>query len=118
VSATAYRDHLRRRLTTEPDVPVTRLLAEIRELGYSGSANLLVRYLNQGRAHAERAVPASRLSEAGPPVLRCGLAQPDTRRSQPPLELHHQSLIAGSSVAARFAEGSDPSASSRRVGID
>jgi hypothetical protein len=36
---------------------VTRLLAEIRELGYTGSANLLVRYLNQGRAHAERASP-------------------------------------------------------------
>lgn len=55
-----YRDHLRRRLTTDPDVPVTRLLAEIRELGCSGSANLLIRYLNQGRAHAERAVPAPR----------------------------------------------------------
>jgi hypothetical protein len=41
-------------------VPVTRLLAEIRELGYSGSANLLVRYLNQGRAGAERAAPPPR----------------------------------------------------------
>ena len=45
-----YRDHLRRRLAAEPDIAVTRLLAEIRELGYTGSANLLVRYLNQGRA--------------------------------------------------------------------
>jgi transposase len=34
--------------------------AEIRELGYTGSANLLVRYLNQGRARAERAIPARR----------------------------------------------------------
>jgi hypothetical protein len=50
-----YRGHLRRRLAAEPDVSVTRLLAEIRELGYTGSANLLVRYLNQGRAQAERA---------------------------------------------------------------
>jgi len=41
-----YRDHLRRRLAAEPNVAVTRLLAEIRELGYAGSANLLVRYLN------------------------------------------------------------------------
>lgn len=39
---------------------VTRLLAEIRELGYTGSANLLVRYLNQGRGHAERACPSPR----------------------------------------------------------
>jgi hypothetical protein len=44
----SYRDHLRRRLAVEPDVTVTRLLAEIRELGCRGSANLLVRYLNQG----------------------------------------------------------------------
>ncbi|WP_426513166.1 ISL3 family transposase [Dactylosporangium sp. McL0621] len=35
-----YRDHLRRRLADEPDVAVTRLLAEIRDLGYTGSANL------------------------------------------------------------------------------
>ena len=55
-----YRDHLRRRLAAEPDVPVTRLLAEIRELGYTGSANLLVRYLNQGRAHEDRQSPPPR----------------------------------------------------------
>ena len=42
------REHLRRRLGDEPNVPVTRLLPEIRELGYTASANLLVRYLNQG----------------------------------------------------------------------
>jgi Transposase/zinc-finger of transposase IS204/IS1001/IS1096/IS1165 len=56
----SYREHLRRRLAAEPDVPATRLLAEIRELGYTGSANLLVRYLNQGRAQAERAAPPPR----------------------------------------------------------
>jgi transposase len=55
-----YRDHLRRRLTAEPAVAVTTLLTEIRELGYTGSANLLVRYLNQGRADTERPVPAPR----------------------------------------------------------
>jgi transposase len=55
-----YRDHLRQRLAAEPGVPVTRLLEEIRELGYIGSANLLVRYLNQGRAQAERASPPPR----------------------------------------------------------
>jgi transposase len=55
-----YRDHLRRRLADEPGVAVTRLLAEIRELGYTGSANLLVRYLQQGRADAERTPPSPR----------------------------------------------------------
>jgi transposase len=55
-----YRDHLRARLAADPDVPVTRLLDEIRALGYAGSANLLVRYLDQGRADADRAAPAPR----------------------------------------------------------
>jgi transposase len=45
-----YRDHLRQRRAEQPGVPVTQLLAEIRALGYPGSANLLTRYLNQGRA--------------------------------------------------------------------
>jgi transposase len=55
-----FRDHLRRRLADQPQVPVTRLLAEIREQGYTGSANLLVRYLNQGRADAARTPPSPR----------------------------------------------------------
>jgi transposase len=41
-------------------VPVTAILAEIREQGYTGSANLLVRYINQGRAEPERAMPSPR----------------------------------------------------------
>jgi transposase len=49
-----YRGHLRRRRSEEPGVPVQLLLREIRELGYPGSSNLLVRYLNQGRADAPR----------------------------------------------------------------
>jgi transposase len=55
-----YREHLRRRLAHDPGVPVTHLLAEIREQGYPGSANLLVRYLNQGRADPDRSPPAPR----------------------------------------------------------
>jgi len=54
------RDHLRRRRAEDPAVAVTRLLAEIRQLGYTGSANLLVRYLNQGRADAVRKPPSPR----------------------------------------------------------
>jgi hypothetical protein len=49
-----YRDYLRKRRAEEPGVPVQQLLREIRGLGYPGSSNLLVRYLNQGRADAHR----------------------------------------------------------------
>jgi Transposase len=49
-----YRDHLRNRRAEEPGIPVQQLLREIRELGYQGSSNLLVRYLNQGRAEGGR----------------------------------------------------------------
>ena len=38
----------------EPGVPIQRLLREIREQGYPGSSNLLVRYINQGRLDTER----------------------------------------------------------------
>lgn len=65
-----YRDHLRARRAADPAVPVTHLLREIRELGYSGSANLLVRYLNQGRAEGDRPVTTSRLLLANPENLR------------------------------------------------
>ncbi|WP_404818639.1 ISL3 family transposase [Streptomyces triticiradicis] len=49
-----YRDHLRRRRLENPAVPVTHLLQEIRELGCTGSSNLLVRHINQGRVEADR----------------------------------------------------------------
>jgi hypothetical protein len=39
---------------------VTRLLVEIRELGYPGSVNLLVRPLKQGRADPKRTPPSPR----------------------------------------------------------
>jgi hypothetical protein len=44
----------------EETTPVTRILAEIRQQGYTGSANLLVRYINQGRADPQRVVPSPR----------------------------------------------------------
>lgn len=49
-----YLDHLRKRRLENPAVPVTDLLQEIRELGSTGSSNLLVRYINQGRVEADR----------------------------------------------------------------
>ncbi|MET8682304.1 ISL3 family transposase [Streptomyces sp. NPDC004647] len=55
-----YRDHLRRRRTEEPGVPVKHLFEEIRALGYSGSLNLLHKYLNQGRLEGDRIMPSPR----------------------------------------------------------
>ena len=49
-----YRDYLRKRRAEEPGVPVQYLLSEIRERGYQGSSNLLVRYINQGRLDSDR----------------------------------------------------------------
>jgi transposase len=49
-----HRDYLRKRRAEEPGVPVQQLLREIRELGYQGSSNLLVRYINQGRLDSDR----------------------------------------------------------------
>jgi hypothetical protein len=49
-----YRDHLRARRAADPAVPVWQLLAEIREQGYTGSMNLLYRYITQGRVEADR----------------------------------------------------------------
>jgi hypothetical protein len=49
-----HRDYLRQRRADEPGVPVAQLLREIRERGYQGSSNLLVRYINQGRLDSAR----------------------------------------------------------------
>ncbi|MFE2869862.1 ISL3 family transposase [Embleya sp. NPDC059259] len=69
-----YRDHLRRRRAEDPAVPVTHLLREIKELGYTGSANLLVRYITQGRAEGDKPVTTpqhfARLLLARPENLR------------------------------------------------
>jgi transposase len=71
-----YRDHLRKRRAEEPGVPVRQLLREIRELGYQGSSNLLVRYINQGRAEGGRPHlsprRAARILLIGPDRLTAG----------------------------------------------
>jgi transposase len=71
-----YRDHLRRRRSDDPAVPVTHLLHEIRQMGYTGSANLLVRYLNQGRADGDRPVTTPRH------LARLLLTRPDRLRTK------------------------------------
>ncbi|MFI5635728.1 ISL3 family transposase [Streptomyces sp. NPDC051664] len=49
-----YREHLRKRRAEEPAVPVGHLFEEIKALGFTGCLNLLHKYINQGRADAER----------------------------------------------------------------
>ena len=70
----AYREHLRRRRSKEPGVPVLHLFHEIKELGYTGSLNGLHKYLNQGRADGDRPVTtprrAARLLLTNPDHLR------------------------------------------------
>ena len=49
-----YREHLRRRRVQEPAVGNLQLFREIKALGYTGSMNLLVRYITQGRVEGDR----------------------------------------------------------------
>ncbi|MER5688927.1 ISL3 family transposase [Streptomyces sp. NPDC002205] len=69
-----YRDHLRERRRADPAVPVLHLFREIKELGYTGSLNLLHRYLNQGRAEGDRPVTTPRRA------ARLMLTDPDNLR--------------------------------------
>lgn len=58
-----FRDHLRQRREEDPAVPVLQLLHEITELGYTGSQNLLYRYITQGRVESDRpAISPKRLT--------------------------------------------------------
>lgn len=49
-----HREHLRKRRAEDPAVPVRQLFEEIKALGFTGCLNLLHKYINQGRADADR----------------------------------------------------------------
>ena len=68
-----YRDHLRKRRAEDPAVPVQHLFEEIKALGYEGCLNLLHKYINQGRADADRSHISHRR------LARMILARPDNR---------------------------------------
>jgi site-specific recombinase XerD len=58
-----YRDHLRQRREQNPATAILHLFHEIRNLGYTGSLNLLHKYINQGRVESDRpAVSPRRLT--------------------------------------------------------
>ncbi|MFI1584497.1 ISL3 family transposase [Embleya sp. NPDC020630] len=71
-----YRDHQRARRAVDPAVPVPQLFHEIKELGYTGSFNLLYRYITQGRAEGDRPVTTPRR------FARLLLTRPDNRREK------------------------------------
>jgi transposase len=82
-----YREYLRKRRAEDPAVPVLQLLREIRERGYSGSQNLLYRYITQGRVEDDRpAISPRRLS-------RLLLSRPDTLKPDQQ-ELLHKTISA------------------------
>ncbi|MBS2966855.1 transposase [Actinocrinis puniceicyclus] len=75
-----YREHLRTRRANDPAVPITTLLQEIKALGYNGSANLLARYITQGRVESDHSALSPRRAAA---LL---LTNPDhLRKHQPQL---------------------------------
>ncbi|MGW4896160.1 ISL3 family transposase [Kitasatospora sp. NPDC004240] len=71
-----YRDHLRARRAEDPAIPVLQLFREIKELGYTGSLNLLYRYITQGRAEGDQAIIAPRR------LARLMLSRPDRLRDK------------------------------------
>ncbi|MFF4652025.1 ISL3 family transposase [Streptomyces sp. NPDC001380] len=71
-----YRDHLRVRRAADPAVPVLQLFREIQEQGYTGSLNLLYRYITQGRAEGDRPVTTPRR------FTRLLLTRPDNLRTK------------------------------------
>ncbi|OAA27935.1 transposase family protein [Frankia sp. EI5c] len=67
-----YRGYLKRRRAEQPAVPVLRLFHEIKQQGYTGSYNLFVRYINQGRVDSDRPAISPRR------VARLLLTRPDS----------------------------------------
>ncbi|QCX82937.1 Transposase (plasmid) [Streptomyces sp. YIM 121038] len=107
-----YRDHQRERRKANPAEPVTHPLQETRESGCTGSTNLLVRYLNQGRAEDDRPVTtahqATRLLLTHPEKLRrkdATLLQ-QTAAACPEMTALAE-LVRGFATLLRPAEGND-----------
>ncbi|MGW0750787.1 ISL3 family transposase [Streptomyces sp. NPDC002587] len=76
-----YREHLRKRRAEDPAVPVLHLFEEIKALGFTGCLNLLHKYINQGRADADRSHISPRR------LARMLLTRPDNLKAE-----HHDLL--------------------------
>lgn len=82
-----YREHLRKRRAEDPGVAIVHLFNEIKALGYEGCLNLLHKYINQGRADADRSHISPRR------LARMLLSRPDTLTPQ------HRDLLARRTAA-------------------
>nr|WP_172388094.1 ISL3 family transposase [Streptomyces sp. MNP-20] len=71
-----YREHLRKRRAEDPSVPVLHLFEEIKALGFTGCLNLLHKYINQGRADADRSHISPRR------LARMLLSRPDNLKAE------------------------------------
>lgn len=71
-----YRGHLRKRRAEDPGVPVKYLFEEIKALGFTGCLNLLHKYINQGRADADRSHISPRR------LARMLLTRPDNLKAE------------------------------------
>ncbi|MEU2289050.1 ISL3 family transposase [Streptomyces sp. NPDC013178] len=76
-----YREHLRKHRVEDPGVPVQHLFEEIKALGFTGCLNLLHKYINQGRADADRSHISPRR------FARMILTRPDNLKTE-----HHDLL--------------------------
>jgi hypothetical protein len=101
-----YRDHLRKRRAEGPGVPVLQLLREIRELGYPGSRTLLVQYIAQGRADADRPDPsprrAARLLLTRPDALTASQHEILTRLTAALTLPHHNGRTEGANTKTKM----------------
>lgn len=78
-----YREHLRTRRAQDPAVPVAHLFEEIKARGFTGCLNLLHKYINQGRADADRShISPHRLARMI--LTRPDNLKPDQRTPQAP----------------------------------
>ncbi|MFK4598209.1 hypothetical protein RKD30_004876 [Streptomyces pristinaespiralis] len=66
----------RKRRTEDPGVPAQHLFEEIKALGFTGCLNLLHKYINQGRADADRSHISPRR------LARMILTRPDNLKTE------------------------------------
>nr|QIZ00601.1 hypothetical protein HEP87_51105 [Streptomyces sp. S1D4-11] len=106
-----YRDHLRARRAEDPAVPVLQLFRKIKELGYTGSLNLLYRYIAQGRAEGDKPVTTPQH------FARLLLTRPENLRDKDTALLRERTeACTEMSELARLGQGFAPRASDAESG--
>jgi hypothetical protein len=98
-----YREHLRKRRAEDPGVPVQHLFEEIKALGFTGCPNLLHKYINQGRADADRSHISPRR------LARMLLTRPDNLKPE-----QHELLAKLTAACSEMTQPAAASATSPR----